>query len=67
MVWNSEWEYNNQDTLKDWYQKKIPARNRIWQSERLSVKAAAESFTRRSRPRNTASILGAVIVGIKRN
>ena len=23
MVWNSEWEYNNQDTLKDWYQKKI--------------------------------------------
>lgn len=22
-MWNSEWEYNNQDTLKAWYQKKI--------------------------------------------
>jgi len=27
MVWNSEWEYNNQDYLKEQYEKKMAGEN----------------------------------------
>ena len=67
MMWNSEWEYRNQETLKAWYEEKISGKNLIWQYAKSSAKAVAESFIHRSKPRNIVCTLSAEIMDIKRN
>ena len=45
MVWNSEWEYNNQDTLKDWYQKKISGEEPDLAVRKIICKGCGKAFT----------------------
>ena len=66
-MWNCEWEYRNQEYLKERYEERCLAYDRITPSERSSARGVAESFIRTSKPRSIAFMVCAAIEVIKRN
>ena len=64
---NSEWEYQNQETLKAWYQEKISGKNPNLAVRRIICKGCGREFTRRSSRKSIAIIISAEIEATARN
>ena len=43
-MWNSQWEYNNQETLKAWYQEKISGENPDSAVRKIICKGCGREF-----------------------
>ena len=53
-MWNCDWEYENQEMPRQWYEEKSPVQDRIRLCGGSFAKGADGFFTRRSAPRNIA-------------
>ena len=65
-MWNCDWEYENQETLRQWYEEKISGKNSDSAVRRIICKGADGFSTRRSAPRNIAITICAGTVVTKR-
>lgn len=66
-MWNSEWEYENQDYLKEQYEKKMSGENPCHPVRKIICKGVVESFIPMLKPRNIVFILCAATGATKRN